>query len=211
MIIMIFPDSFEQKVGFDRIREMISEYCLCKLGRDLSETMCFEVSADKVEHELDLADELRKILLFESAFPQDNYIDSTPCFEKIRVEGTYAETEELKDLRKSIQTIGNMERFFASVENKEKYSIICREFSSLKYFPAIGKQLDSILDKQGQIKDNASAGLKQIRGDIKQKQSSVTRRLQSILKAIQKEGLIDSDAEVTVRGGRPVIPVVKEN
>lgn len=204
---MIFPDSFECKVGFDRIRQMISEYCLCKLGRDLSETMSFEVSFDTIVHELDLTDELRKILLFEPGFPQDNYIDSTPFFEKIRTIGTYGDTEDLKDLRKSIDTLRDLERFFSGSENKEKYTIICREFSGMQYFPSVSKQLDALLDKQGQIKDNASPGLKQIRGDMKQKQSSVTRRLQSILKAVQKEGLVDSDAEITIRGGRPVIPV----
>lgn len=208
---MIFPDSFENKVGFDRIRQMIWEYCLCQLGKNYAENMQFEVSADKVEHELDLTEDLRKILFFEQNFPQDNYIDSTPYFEKIRIEGNFIEVHELKDLRISIQTIKNLERFFSAEENKEKYKIICKEFSGLNFFPFIGKQLDEILDKQGKIKDNASPDLKHIRSDIKQKQSSVTRRIQSILKNAQKDGLIDAEAELTLRNGRPVIPIHANN
>lgn len=204
---MVFPDSFENKIGFDRIREMISENCLCNLGREHAESMRFESILGKVVHELELTEDMRMILVFEEAFPQDNYIDSTPCFEKIRIEGTYAETEDLHNLSKSIQTIRALERFFTDKEHKEKYSTICSEFTGLNYFPYIGKQLDDILDKHGKIKDNASTGLKHIRNEIKHKQSSVTRRIQTILRTAQKEGLVESDAEVTLRGGRPVIPV----
>ncbi|MBN2521928.1 MAG: Smr/MutS family protein [Bacteroidales bacterium] len=204
---MIFPDSFENKTGFDRIRQMVSEDCLCQLGRNLVDSMAFEVHINTIIHQLDLTEDVRNILLFEQNFPQENYIDSTQCLEKMKIEGSYAEMDELNNLKKSISTIKNLEHFFSKTENKEKYRFICSEFSDLKFFPFIEKHLDIILDKQGYMRDSASPDLKQIRQEIKQKQSSVSKRIQNILKTAQKEGVADHDAEITLREGRPVIPL----
>ncbi len=208
---MIFPLTFEHKTGFDHIRQMVFDNCLCELGRKWLNKLTFETSYDRVEHELNLTDELRQILLFEENFPQENYIDVTSCLNKIRAEGSYPDVTELNDLRKSIATIKELERFFRSPENKEKYRVICEEVSGLQYFPFIGEQIDTILNKQGIVKDNASSELKNIRNQIKQKQIQVTRRLQSILKSAQQEGLADVDAEITLRSGRPVIPIAAGN
>ncbi|MGD2035684.1 MAG: Smr/MutS family protein [Bacteroidales bacterium] len=208
---MIFPDSFENKIGFDRVRQMISDYCLCRLGKNRADQMAFDTAADSIEHELNLTEDIRKILQFEENFPQDNYIDSTVCLEKIRVPGTYAETGELNQLNKSLLTLKSLEHFFSKEEIREKYGTISREVSGLEYFPFIGKKLDNVLDGQGNIKDNASPVLKQIRLEIRQKQSSVTKRIRTILKSVRKEGLVEEDAEITIREGRPVIPLPAGN
>lgn len=208
---MIFPASFEHKTGFDQIRQMLHDYCLCELGKRWLNKMTFGISFEKVAHELDLTEDLRQILLFEENFPQENYIDVTACLTKIRTAGSYPEVAELKDLRKSIRTIRELEHFFRKPENKEKYKTICQEFTRLQYFPFLGERIDAILTKEGTIKDSASAELKAIRQEISQKQVQVTRRMQAILKSARQEGLVDPDAEVTLRNGRPVIPVATGN
>ncbi len=208
---MIFPDSFENKIGFDRIRQMISENCLCQLGRNCVDELVMMTDVEVIEHELQLCDELRKILLFEENFSQDNYLDTTPFLKKIQHIGTYMETLELLQFRKSIATIKNLERYFHEESNKEKYPVLCREFSQLKFFPLIGEGIDSILSKEGKIKDGASQELKQIRNLKKHKKVAVARKIQSIFRTAQQDGLVEPDAEITVRDGRPVIPVAASN
>jgi DNA mismatch repair protein MutS2 len=204
---MVYPSTFEVKIGFDRIRRMISDNCLCQLGRDQVESVGMMYEAGEVEHELQLSDEMRRILEMEDNFPQDNYLDVTPSLKKLQREGTFLETQELFDLRKSISTIKKLRNFFHDEKIKASYPNLAAEFSRLKLFPYIGEVIDRVLTKEGTIKDNASAELKQIRETKKQKQSSVTRKIQSILKAAQQDGMADEDAEVTLRDGRPVIPV----
>jgi DNA mismatch repair protein MutS2 len=208
---VIYPSTFENKIGFDRIRQMISENCLCELGKNLVEKMEFKTSIVKIRHELTLTEELRQILLFSSNFPQENYIDATECLLQIKVPGTYPDVADLNNLRLSLDTIKLLARFFLSDESREKYPALCHEASIVKLFPFVSEQIDRILNKYGQVKDNASPALKDIRDSIKHKQASVARRLQSILKAGQQDGLIDADAEITLRDGRPVIPVTAGN
>ncbi len=208
---MVLPSSFENKIGFDQIKQMLSENCLCELGKQWLKDLNFKDSFEEVKHELTLTDELRQILLFEENFPQENYIDVTACLIKLETEGSYPEIEELNSIRKSITTIKALEQFFNLSMIREKYNVICEEFSGLTYFPFIGEMIDDILSKQGLIKDSASPELKNIRHQMKEKQTQVTRRIQSILKSAQQEGLVDTDAEITLRNGRPVIPVSAGN
>ena len=208
---MIFPLTFENKTSFDQIRQMVSDYCLCELGRRWMSKLIFETAFDSINHELALTEDLRQILLFEEDFPEENYIDVTSSLSKIKTEGSYPELNELNDIRKSITTIKELEHFFSKPENKEKYKTVCKELSALKYFPFIGDQIESILDKQGLMKDNASLELKNIRQQMKQKQVQVTRKMHTILKSAQQEGLAEVDAEITLRDGRPVIPIAAGN
>jgi DNA mismatch repair protein MutS2 len=208
---VIYPSTFEQKIGFDRIRQMISENCLCELGRNRVESMSFQTSMEIIKHELSLTEELRQILLIDTIFPQENYIDATECLLKIKVPGNYPDVSDLNNLRLSLDTIKTLTRFFLSDESREKYPVLCREASMVKLFPFVSDQIDRIINKYGQVKDNASPTLKEIRDTIKQKQVTVARRLQNILKMGQQDGLIEADAEITLRDGRPVIPVTAGN
>ena len=208
---MVFPATFENKTGFDQIRQMLSDYCLCELGKQWLRKLTFQTESGKIISELNLTEELRRILIYEENFPQENYIDVTSCLTKIRTEGFYPEVTEIVDLRKSLGTLRELEKFFHVVENKEKYEALCSGLNDLKYFPFIGERIDSILSKQDQIKDNASSTLKDIRTSIKQKQNQVDRRMISILKTAQQQGLVDTDAEITLRDNRPVIPVAAGN
>lgn len=208
---MIFPSTFENKIGFDRIRKLVADNCLCELGRLRASAMSFQSSYEDVCYELDLTEELRKIILFEENLPQEQYIDSTSCLKKIRIEGAYPEIHELNDLRLSLNTIKALTRFLLGQEMKEKYPVLCSEAETVKLFPFVSDRIESILDKNGRIKDNASKDLKDIREELKQKQSSVTRKMLSILKSARQDGIVDADAEITLRNGRPVIPIVAGN
>jgi DNA mismatch repair protein MutS2 len=111
---VIYPDSFEQKIGFDRIRTMLSEGCLCELGREKVESMQFLSSFRRIQHALALTDELKKVFQFEENFPQDNYIDARQSILKARIEGASPDVPDLVFIRKSLTVIVQLVKFFCS-------------------------------------------------------------------------------------------------
>ena len=74
-------------------------------------------------------------------------------------------------------------------------------------FREVLRDIDRILDKYGQLRDNASPELARIRRELRLSQGSVNRALQQILRQAQADGIIDRDAAPTLREGRLVIPV----
>jgi DNA mismatch repair protein MutS2 len=67
---VVYPSTFENKIGFDRIRQMIAESCLCELGRASVEKITFSNTLPELKHALILTEEIRKVLLFEENFQQ---------------------------------------------------------------------------------------------------------------------------------------------
>lgn len=208
---MFYPVNFENKTGFDRIREMVSENCLCDLGVSHVNAIHMSDSAEKITQWLNETNEFMTICIHEENFPIDNYLDVTPSLKKARVEGAWLDAEEIFNLKKSLEAIKSVLRFFKDLEEKDKYPVLRRLASKVNYFPFVLEKIDTILTKTGRIRDNASADLLKIRKEIFQKRSSVNKRLESILKSAQQNGIAESDAALTLRDGRLVIPVAATN
>ena len=105
-----------------------------------------------------------------------------------------------------LETIRKITFFFRSVKDGV-YPHLKRAASSLIAFPEVQRRIDNILDRYGEIKDTASDELYSIRKSIKDKESSVSRRINAILKKAQQDGIVDSDAAVSIRDGKMLIPV----
>ena len=207
---MIYPANFEIKIGFDQIRSLVKEHCLFLPGKQKADGMGFVTQYDQLKEVLEQTAEFREICLFEDNFPADNYHDLTAGLRKARVEGTYFEVEEVYDLRRSLDTIKSILRFFSNTA-ADKYPRLKKFAGSVKYYNYVDERIDAILSKQGKIRDNASPGLKHIRAEIVQKQASAGKRLQSLLKRAIEEGYIEKDTSISIRNGRQVIPVPVSN
>ena len=205
---MIYPHNFEQKIGFDSIRQLISKKCLSALGKELVDDIIFLSDIRLITEKLKQTDEFVRIVREENAFPTDFFIDVRYALNRIRPEGTFLDEKELYDLKRSLQTILDITRFFRLREDEEiKYPELTRLATGIPVFPQFITQIDKILDKYGRIKDNASPELMRIRKDIAGTMGSISRNLQTILRAAQAEGFVDKDVAPTMRDGRLVIPV----
>ena len=122
-----YPSDFEQKLGFDVIRQMLSDNCLSTLGRAWVVKMAFSTDASEIHTSLLQTSELKAILQFEEKFPAQDYYDLIPELLRIRIPGTYMETEQLSELKLSVSTIHDLLLFLA--DRKEKfpalYSLAC--------------------------------------------------------------------------------------
>ena len=210
---MIYPNNFEQKIGFDQIRHILRERCLSTLGKDKVEDMCFVTIADEVNRRLDEVTEFVRIVQEEDTFPNQYFFDVRPALHRATIEGLYMDEGELFDLRRSLDTIGQIVVFLRrndvdDDENKDsKYPCLEALAADVQSFPALVRRIDSIVGKFGKIKDNASPSLANIRRELAATTGSISRTLNSILRSAQAEGIVEKDVNPTVRDGRLVIPV----
>jgi len=79
---VIYPENFEIKTGFDRIRALIIEKCLSPMGHYHTGRMDFIKNKAILLAELDKTSEFQYLLKFEEGFPSDNYFDISVCLEK---------------------------------------------------------------------------------------------------------------------------------
>lgn len=205
---MIYPSNFEQKTGFDKVRLLVSDKCLSPLGKERVAAMSFSTDYAFISNELDLVDEFVKIQQGETDFPANYFFDVRYSLKRIRPEGTWMDEKELFDLKRSLQTIHDMIRFFQPGEDEEiKYPALTALAGDILVFPQLVGRIDTILDKFGKVKDSASPELQTIRREMTITMSNISRNLQSILRAAQSEGVVEKDVTPTMRDGRLMIPV----
>ena len=202
---MVYPENFEEKIGFQRIRELLCDLCLSPLGKNNVNEMRFHKSFEAIDTLTGQAAEMRNICLMETVFPAQDYFDVTPMFRNIAIPGTFPNVEDVFALKKSLETIRAIIAFFRG--KGAEYPLLRNLMGNTGYFPEIIKAIDSILDHHGQIRDNASPELSNIRRSISEKQTTVSRTMQRIIKKAQAEGLVDEGASPSIRDGRTVIPV----
>lgn len=206
---MVYPENFESKIGFDKIRQILSNKCLSTLGKERVEDAAFSSDFTYIIEQLSQTEEFIRITQEDDDFPTNYFIDVRPALSSIRVEGTWLDEDMLFDLRRSLQTIRDIVSFLKKEdEENTPYPYLYALAGEVFVFPQLIQAIDNILDKYGRVKDSASPELSKIRREMTQISSGISRSLNAILRNAQKEGLVEKDVTPTMRDGRLVIPVI---
>jgi len=212
---MIYPDNFEDKIGFNEIRLLLKERCLSTLGKEEVDEMSFTTDCNYINSRLEELREFRRIGEEADDFPLDNFFDVRQSITRIRLEGTHLEIDELFDLKRSMETIINIIAFLSRGEEiihdevKPAYPALYALADGIATFPELVQRIAQIIDKLGNMRDNASPELLQIRNELSRTEHSISRTLHAILRSAQSDGVVEHDVAPTLRDGRLVIPVAQ--
>lgn len=207
---MIYPQNFEEKVGFDKIRTHLKNYCLSDLGRQLVNEIQWSTSYEQINRQLHETNEFKKLLLEEDDFPVSYYIDVRSYLNRIKVEGMYLSVEEMFDFKRSLDAIRAVIRFLEKLSSEE-YTHIKKLLHDITLYPFVMERLDTIISKTGSIKDNASTELRDIRRQYAEREHYISKRMHAILRKAQSDELVDQDTSLSVRDGKMLIPISTSN
>lgn len=219
---MIYPNTFENKIGFNEIRTLLRERCLSSLGKEEIDKIAFMDDMKAINTQLARVREFRKLQEEVEDFPISYFFDVRQSVARLRLEGTHLEEDELFDLRRSMGTICDIVSYLNRCDEDEAsisqdgwkhepvypYPSLHELADGVMTYPQILQRIDQILDKFGKIRDTASPELNNIRRELAKTEGSISRTLYSILRSAQSEGLIEKDVTPSMRDGRLVIPIV---
>ena len=220
---MIYPKTFEDKIGFNEIRTLLRERCLSSLGKEEVDKITFMDNVKAINTQLSRVREFRRLQEEEENFPLNYFFDVRQSVARLRLEGTHMEEDELFDLRRSLGTVNDIVTYLNRTDEDAgvaatddgwrkdpvyPYPALHELAEGVVTFPQILQRIDQILDKFGKIRDTASPELLNIRRELAKVEGSISRTLYSILRSAQSEGLIEKDVTPAMRDGRLVIPVV---
>ena len=208
--LMLYPVNFEHKIGFDSVRSLIDEKCAGSWGVEEAEKISFSNDFDTIVASLTLINEMMSLITDSNALPEPVVIDLRQQFADTKAEGTFLETKDLIALKKNISTLRELVKFISDADPNRFPSLI-NFVKDTFTFANIENRIDSIINRFGDVKDNASPNLAQIRRDIIISQNSVSKIMRSVLNKAAEDGLIDKDVTPSLREGRLVIPVSSMN
>ncbi len=207
---MIYPDSFEHKIGFDAVRTRLTELCGSSLGAANVQAMRFSSDFSMIDLELRRTAEMLAIAESSDPLPLRNMHDVTTTLKRCRIEGASVSLDELLKIRQSLQTISDLHAFFTPKGDDGTpmpYPLLAELCADMTAFPDINRQIDRIIDPLGNMRDNASPYLAEIRSELSRISASVNSIMRRVMARAVEAGYLDKDTTPTVRDGRLVLPV----
>ena len=205
---MIYPSNFENKIGFDVVRHEIAKRCISPMGVAWCEKMQFSSRHNEVKAWLTQVNEFVGIIESKREFPLNYFFDLRTPLRSIAAPGTWITAEHLYDLQRSLATIAGIIAFFRpDDEGRMSYPALAQLTAGMQAFPQISAEAQRVLDKFGNIKDNASPQLAQLRSTLNSTTASINGIMRRIIARGRQDGVLDSDTTPSVRDGRLVLPV----
>lgn len=172
--------------------------------------MDFSNSFEEVRRRLQCVDEMLRLLSSPADMPEESVHDVVPWLAEIRAVGSFMSAERLGKLSATLRTMDSIGRFFSKKEEdseRYRYPYLSDEFSSLPAFPEIIREIERCIGRFGEVKDNASPALADVRRAMAAAQGSMQRAIRRVLDRAIATGIVDKDAAPSLRDGRMVIPV----
>nr|WP_286130456.1 endonuclease MutS2 [Solirubrum puertoriconensis] len=207
---LIYPQTFEQKIGFQQVRELLAELCLSALGRNYVQKMQFQPRADELKKLLLQTDEFRQLLHSGADFPSQFYHDVTPHLLRAQLPGAFLEVSAFYELKMSLRTIRQALTFFTQAP-EGAYPTLRLLGIGVQADRNLLAAMDKVVDDEGHVRDDASPLLRQLRQELINRQGILRRQIADVLRKARSEGWTPEGAEPTIRGGRLVLPIVAEH
>ena len=203
---VIYPTNFEQKIGFVSVRQMLSEHCISAMGLENVEKMAFSSDSAFILKSLEQTEEFIGLLQTGVPFPMRDFHDLREAFHNIQIDGTCLSVDDLFALKPSLNVLEAILRYGHS-ESAGNTPRIKSLIEDIFIDRSIFTESNRLVDDKGEIPDNASTELLEIRQSIRRKQGGIEKRIRQIMGDAKTAGWVDQKAELTVRDGRLVIPV----
>ncbi|MBP3299756.1 MAG: Smr/MutS family protein [Muribaculaceae bacterium] len=206
---MIYPESFESKIGFTVVREWLKAKCRSTLGQVQCERMRFSSDFNLVRRLLSQTAEMLSLIERGKSLPLDGIHDLTGQLREIHTAGSVLSPTEFYRLRSTLDTIGEISRFFQEEDEDGHLAVpALRElFASLQTFPSIISDIDGVINRFGEVRDDASPELQTLRRSIQLSQASLSSVMQKVVARAVEAGVVESGVTPSMRDGRLVIPV----
>jgi len=202
-----YPDGLEEKLGFDVIRDRLDGRVKSPIGRERLDGMQPARTMDWLRAELTRVEELQAAFQYDDAVPLSNFYDLRDVLRRAAPEESFVDPEDLKAVRLTLVSLRRLKQYFESRERD--YPTLAAAVERITPLPDLEEHVESILEEDASIRDDASEELRRLRRQIQKKENQLRDTLDEALRDAIKQGYATED-QATIRGGRMVIPVRSE-
>lgn len=206
---MIYPNEFEDKLGFVQIRQKLKGYCLSDAGAAWVDRMRFSTEVDFIRILLKQSLEFLQILEKGEPFPSRYFFDPAEWIQKITLEGNWLEADEFLNLAYSLETIIACKTFLN--KSREIYPELYKLAEPVAVTTALAQSVFVKIDDKAQVRDSASPDLGRIRKRLREEQIRLRKIADQIFRTAVEEKWVPEGALPTIREGRVVIPIQAEH
>lgn len=203
---MIYPENIESKIGFDFVRRELASNCQTPLGERWVNDMAFSADFNLTVRRAEETAEILEALKAGYTLPWQGVKDVRRLLSQLSIDGQWLTCEEYSALRSTLKAFKMVADFFNTTE-AFPFTRLKQVVSGMKDFALQIREIDTVIDQLGNVRDNASPELASIRSKLRSMSSRAGSVMRKVIEDAVKEGLVDADVSPSIRDGRLVIPV----
>lgn len=189
-----------QDLEFYTVLQQVSEYCVTALGNQETLTILPYKDKEELLRALQLTNEYLSSYYNDNRIPNHGFDTITKELQFLKIENTYLETHSLKKLVSISLTANEIVKFFKKFETY--YPGLHQHSLRIEVTTAIIEKVDSVVDRFGDVKDNASALLQQLRQEINKLKGKINSSFTSALNQYHNLEYLDDIRESVVDNKR---------
>jgi DNA mismatch repair protein MutS2 len=204
----LYPESAHLQLEFDKVKGLLAALCQTDHARQKALDLRIHTRREFIDTELKQSHEYRQLLQNNIYFPNDFVLNLARELKLLAIPGAVLNGEELLQVRKLAESMEKIFRWF-DAERRAAYGALAHVIRDTYYEKAIIRMIDEVLGEDGQVKDNASDSLKQIRMSLYRKRNELRRLFEKTISRLNKQGYL-AEIEESFMNGRRVVAVFAE-
>src|SRR3984957_18573357 len=203
-----FPDSALVQLEFDKVKTLLAANCKTEYAKTKADDLRIHTKREFIELELQQANEFKLLLQSSQYFPNDFVLNLSKELKLLSIPGAVLSGEQFLQLRKLAENIHNIFRWFDN-DKRIAYPAMLKVIADTYYEKIISELISDVLDDNGNVRDNASDALADIRMKLFRKRNELRKMFDRILSRLHKLGYI-ADIEESFLNGRRVVAIHAE-
>ena len=204
----LFPESAYIQLEFDKVKSLLAEHCRSEYAIEKAGQLRIHTRIEFIETELRQSYEYKQLLQNSIYFPSDPVFNLSKELKLLSIPGALLSGDEFIVIRKLAELMKNIFRWF-DADRRSAYGALVKIIEGTYYEKVIAEMIDDVLDETGQVKDNASQELQQIRMSLYRKRNELRKMFDRIISKLNKQGYL-ADIEESFLNGRRVLAVFAE-
>ncbi|MEH6888626.1 endonuclease MutS2 [Bacillus sp. JJ864] len=194
---------------YEKVKEQLLEHVASSLGRDKVKGLVPSTDYEEVVEMQETTDEAAKVIRLKGHVPLGGIFDVRPNVKRAKI-GSMLSPHELLDIASTMYGSRQMKRFIEDmIENGVELPILDTYVARIVSLYDLEKKITNCISDGGEVVDSASEKLRGIRQQIRTAESRIREKLENMTRSSNAQKML-SDAIVTIRNDRYVIPVKQE-
>ncbi|MGD6967625.1 endonuclease MutS2 [Rossellomorea vietnamensis] len=202
-------DKVLRTLEFNKVKELLSGFAASALGRAKAEALQPSTTLEEVIRIQDETDEAASILRLKGHAPLGGIFDIRPAVKRATIGGMLS-PQEFVQVASTIYASRQIRLFMEDLREEEiELPILSEKVSEMTVLTPLEHKIRAVVDENGGILDSASDSLRQIRSQIRANEGRIREKLERMIRSSNAQKML-SDAIITIRNDRYVIPVKQE-